>query len=114
MNPFAQLVKSFRLGCHLDADDIQLYLLLDRCLDTTMVNLAAGLEAGVGWLKKRRLRLNQQRWSFCGGGVLTAQFIKSQCDPGCLQVTNIAKMAFFHIRQVGQLAPLLSLPTLPQ
>lgn len=48
MSPFTKLECTLGLKCHWYADDIQLHPLLDSCLDTTLANLAAGVEAMVG------------------------------------------------------------------
>ena len=58
MRPLAQLVQSFRLGCHQYADDTQLFLLMGGHPSTPLDSLASCLGAVVDWLKRSRLKLN--------------------------------------------------------
>ena len=58
VHPLAQLIWSFRLGCHPYADDTQLFLLMDGHLLTPPDCLARCLEAMVDWLKWSWLKLN--------------------------------------------------------
>ena len=135
MRSLAQLIQSFKLGCHQYADNTQLFLLMDSHPSTLPECLASCLEAMVDWLKRSWLKLNPAKtevlWlgrhaerqmrelpALDGTQLTPVPSVKSLgviLDSSLTmeaQVANVTRVAFFHLRQARLLVPYLSAPNL--
>lgn len=72
IKPLAEIIRSFQVGCHQYADDIQIYISLSKPSEATVEVLAQGLEDMVKWQRNNKAQLYSDKTDYLAGLDLPA------------------------------------------
>ncbi len=129
--PLGDLVRKHGISHHLYADDTQIYITFSQSNNDAMLSAKSQLEACVedirNWMTTRLLKLNDDKTEFI---LIQSRYVKPVSAPPLLvgqaevdvspsarnigvvfdeymsmdsHVTNVAKISFFHLRNIGKI-----------